>query len=117
VQVLVLVKKTIIITADKAKHYWDEFEFKDYNCILLSKTVKGIYDLVVHGIPMKELNIGGVSQKDPDKDLLVTKSVYMNKEDVDRLVELREKYGVEDIYFQATPSAPRTELNEVVSKF
>ena len=110
-------QKTIIITADKAKHYWDEFEFKDYNCILLSKTVKGIYDLVVHGIPMKELNIGGVSQKDPDKDLLVTKSVYMNKEDVDRLVELREKYGVEDIYFQATPSAPRTELNEVVSKF
>jgi mannose/fructose/N-acetylgalactosamine-specific phosphotransferase system component IIB len=33
-------QKTIIITADKAKHYWDEFEFKDYNCILLSKTVK-----------------------------------------------------------------------------
>ena len=110
-------QKTIVITADKAKFYWDEYKFKDYNCILIAKTVKVIYELVKHGIPMKELNIGGIAQKDPEKDLLVTKSVYINKEDVDRLVELKEKYGVEDIYFQATPSAPRTELKDVVSKF
>ena len=76
-----------------------------------------MYDLVKHGIPMKELNIGGVAQKDTNKDLLVTKSVYMNKEDVDRLVEMRDKYGVENIYFQATPSAPKTELKDVINKF
>lgn len=110
-------QKTIVITPEKAKFYWDEYKFKDYNCILLAKTVKVMYDLVKHGIPMKELNIGGIAQKDPNKDLLVTKSVYMNKEDVDRLVEMRDKYGVEDIYFQATPSAPRTELKDVISKF
>ncbi len=110
-------QKTIVITTEKAKFYWDEYQFKDYNCILIAKTVKVMYELVKHGIPMKELNIGGIAQKDPDKDLLVTKSVYINKEDVDRLVELKEKYGVENIYFQATPSAPRTELKDVVSKF
>ena len=110
-------QKTIVITPDKAKFYWDEYKFKDYNCILLAKTVKVMYELVKHGVPMKELNIGGIAQKDPSKDLLVTKSVYMNKEDVDRLVEMQEKYGVENIYFQATPSAPRTELKDVVSKF
>lgn len=110
-------QKTIVITPEKAKFYWDEYKFKDYNCILLAKTVKVMYDLVKHGIPMKELNIGGIAQKDPNKDLLVTKSVYMNKEDVDRLVEMKQKYGVENIYFQATPSAPRTELKDVISKF
>lgn len=110
-------QKTIVITPEKAKFYWDEYQFKNYNCILIAKTVKVMYDLVKHGVPMKELNIGGIAQKDADKDLLVTKSVYMNKEDVDRLLEMKEKYGVENIYFQATPSAPRTELDEVVSKF
>ena len=110
-------QKTIVITAEKAKFYWDEYQFKDYNCILLAKTVKVMYDLVKHGVPMKELNIGGIAQKNPDTDLLVTKSVYINKEDVDRLVERKEKYGVENIYFQATPSAPKTELKDVVSKF
>lgn len=110
-------QKTIVVTPEKAKFYWDEYQFKDYNCILLAKTVKVMYELVKHGVPMKELNIGGIAQKDPSKDLLVTKSVYMNKDDVDRLVEMQEKYGVENIYFQATPSAPRTELKDVVSKF
>lgn len=110
-------QKTIVITAEKAKFYWDEYQFKDYNCILLAKTVKVMYDLVKHGVPMKELNIGGIAQKNPDTDLLVTKSVYINKDDVDRLVEMKEKYGVENIYFQATPSAPKTELKDVVSKF
>lgn len=110
-------QKTIVVTAEKAKYYWDEYQFKDYNCILIAKTVKVIYDLITHGVPMKELNIGGIAQKDPEKDILVTKSVYINAEDVARLVELKEKYGVEDIYFQATPSAPRTELKDVVNKF
>ncbi|MGY3725566.1 PTS system, mannose-specific IIB component [Granulicatella balaenopterae] len=110
-------QKTIVITEEKAKFYWDEYEFKDYNCILIAKTVKTIYDLVVHGVPMKELNIGGIAQKDPEKDIFATKSVYLNKEDAERLKDLHENYGVEDIYFQATPSAPRTELKDILAKF
>lgn len=48
---------------------------------------------------MKELNIGGIVQKNLEKDLLVIKLVYLNKEDVEKLKELYEVYGVEDIYF------------------
>lgn len=110
-------QKTIVITPDKAKFYWDEYDFKEYNCILITKTVGVIYDLVTHGIPMKELNIGGIAQKDPEKDVLVTKSVYLNKSDAEKLKEMNEKYGVEDIYFQATPSAPKSTLKEVLTKF
>lgn len=110
-------QKTIIITAEKAKFYWDEYNFKDYNCILITKTIGVIYDLVTHGVPMKELNIGVIAQKNPSEDIFVTKSVYLNKEDALKLKDLHENHGVENIYFQATPSAPRTELNEVLLKF
>ena len=110
-------QKTIVVTPDKAKFYWDEYEFKDYNCILIAKTVSVIYNLVKHGIPMKELNIGGIAQKNPETDILVTKSVYLNKEDAEKLKDLNENYGVEDIYFQATPSAPKTSLKDVLKQF
>ncbi len=63
-------QKTIVITPEKAKFYWDEYQFKEYNCILIAKTVSVIYDLVKHGVPMKELNIGGIAQKNPEKDLI-----------------------------------------------
>lgn len=110
-------QKTIVITPEKAVHYWEEYEFKDYNCILLTKTVSGIYNLVKQGVPMKELNIGGIAQKDSEKDQLVTKSVYLNKEDAIKLKELNEDYGVENIYFQATPAAPKSTLKEVLNQF
>lgn len=110
-------QKTIVVTPEKAKFYWDEYQFKDYNCILIAKTISVIYDLVTHGISMKELNIGGIAQKNPETDLFVTKSVYLNKEDAQKLQELNNSYGVETIYFQATPSAPKTTLKEVLAQF
>lgn len=110
-------QKTIVMTEDRCKYYWDEYEFKDYSCILIAKTVDVMYNLVKHGVPMKELNIGGIAQKDPKKDLQVTKSVYLNKEDALKLKELNENYGVEDIYFQATPAAAKTSLADVLRQF
>ncbi|XVG98120.1 PTS sugar transporter subunit IIB [Enterococcus faecium] len=109
-------QKTIVITPEKAKFYWDEYQFKEYNCILIAKTVQTIYDLVKHGIPMEELNIGGIAQKNPDTDLLVTKSVYLNKSDAEKLKEMNEQYGVKNIYFQATPSAPKTGLKRCIEQ-
>lgn len=110
-------QKTIVMTAEKCKYYWDEFKFKEYSCILVTKTIDVIYELVKYGIPMKEVNVGGIAQKDPEKDVLVTKSVYMNQKDALKLKELRDDYGVEDIYFQATPAAAKTTLDDVLAKF
>lgn len=110
-------QKTIVMTTDKCKYYWDEFDFKEYSCILITKTVDVIYELVKHGIPMKELNIGGIAQKDAEKDIKVTKAVYLNKEDAMKLKELNEEYGVENIYFQTTPSDTKVSLKEVLAKF
>lgn len=110
-------QKTVVMTLEKCKYYWDEFKFKEYSSILIAKTVNTMYELVKYGIPMKEINIGGIAQKSPEKDILVTKSVYLNKEDALKLKELNEEYGVENIYFQATPSSPKTSLKDVLAKF
>lgn len=110
-------KKTIVMTTEKAKYYWDEYEFKDYNAIIIAKTVDVFYQLVKHGVPMKELNLGGIAQKDKEKDIQVSKAVYLNKEDAQKLKEMRDDYGVENIYFQATPSDSKTTLDEVLKKF
>lgn len=110
-------KKTIVMTTEKCKYYWDEFKFKEYNCIIVTKTIDVVYELVKYGIPMTDINIGGIAQKDPNKDILVTKSVYTNKEDAMKLKELKDNYGVENIYFQATPSASSTSLESVLTKF
>lgn len=110
-------QKTIVMTTEKAKYYWDEFSFKEYNAILIAKTVDVFYELVKHGIPMEELNLGGIAQKNPETDKLVTKSVYLNAEDAKKLKDMNENYGVKNIYFQATPSAPKTELADVLKQF
>lgn len=110
-------QKTIVISADKAKYYWDEYAFKDYSCILITKTIDVIYDLVKYGVPIKELNIGGIAQKDPNKDKLVTKSVYLNEEGAEKLKELNQEYDVKNIYFQATPSSPKSSLDDVLKQF
>ncbi|MDU2582572.1 MAG: PTS sugar transporter subunit IIB [Anaerococcus hydrogenalis] len=109
-------KKTIVLNEKRAFYYWDKYKFKDYNCILVAKSVDVFYKLIKHGVEVEELNVGGIAKKSED-DLLVTKSVYLNKKDADKLKELRDDYNINNIYFQATPSAPKTSLDEVLKKF
>lgn len=109
-------KKTIVLNEKRAFYYWDKYKFKDYNCILVAKSVDVFYKLIKHGVEVEELNVGGIAKKGED-DLLVTKSVYLNKKDADKLKELRDDYNINNIYFQATPSAPKTSLDEVLKKF
>ena len=109
-------KKTIVLNEKRAFYYWDKYKFKDYNCILVAKSVDVFYKLIKHGVEVEELNVGGIAKKGDD-DILVTKSVYLNKKDADKLKELRDDYNINNIYFQATPSAPKTSLDEVLKKF
>ncbi len=110
-------QKTIVTTMDRMKSYWHDYNLKDYNCILLTKSVKSMYELVKDGVEIKELNIGGVAEKDSSKDIRVTKAVYINQEDAEMLKEMHQKYGVENIYFQQTPSSEKHSLKEVLGKF
>ena len=108
-------QKTHVLTIEKCKHHWDTNKFKEYNCILITKSVKVMHELAKHGIPMPELNIGGVAQK--GDGTLVNKAVYLTKEEMLMLKEMKEDSGVNEIYFQTVPSSSRTEYGEVLKKF
>src|SRR5699024_199650 len=56
-------QKTVVMTKEKCLERWVKLNFRDYSCILITKTVSVIYDLVKAGVPMKEVNIGGIAQK------------------------------------------------------
>lgn len=109
-------KKTIVMSLEKAKYYWDEYDFKDYSAIGIAKTVDVFYQLAKHGVPIKELNVGGIAKKNPE-DIQVIKSVYLKKEDALKLKEMHDELGVENIYFSATPSESATRLSDVLKKF
>ncbi|RLK63487.1 PTS mannose/fructose/sorbose transporter subunit IIB [Atopobacter sp. AH10] len=110
-------QKTVVTTVERMKHYWNEYQLKDYSCILLTKTIGTMYDLVKSGLPLKELNIGGIAQKNSETDKQVSRSVYMNQQDAQMLKELYQEYQVKDIYFQSTPAAEKTSLKDGLKLF
>jgi PTS system mannose-specific IIB component len=108
-------QKTHILTVTKVCEHWINNQFKEYNCILITKSVKVMYELAKYGVPLPELNIGGVAQK--GEGILVSKSVYLTKDEMLMLKEMKEQYGVDEIYFQTVPSSSRVEYETVLKKF
>jgi len=108
--------KTIIFSKNKAKEHWTNNQYKDYNCILITATVDTMHELITHGIPASELNLGGIPQNVEKSATLVSKSVHLTKDEVEKLIELKEAHGVEEIYAQTVPSSSKTSFDDVIKK-
>lgn len=108
--------KVRVLKEDGAVRYWNDRQYDDYNVILLTKTIPVMAGIIKGGVPIKELNLGGIPAKTgPDAKSLI-KEVSITKEELDLLVELNEKYGVE-VYAQALPSLRRVTLKEATKLF
>lgn len=106
--------KVRVLKEDGAIRYWNDRQYDDYNVILLTKTIEVMADIIKGGVPIKELNLGGIPQK-PDLTPII-KEVSINKEQLELLKELRDSYGV-DVYFQAIPSSKKVTLAEAEKEF
>jgi Phosphotransferase system, mannose/fructose/N-acetylgalactosamine-specific component IIB len=102
-----------ILSIKEAIQYWKDEEFGKFNAIVLTKTIDGIQKIVEGGIPIKELNIGGIAKK-PDTEYIIN-AVAINKEQGQVLQTLHDETGMA-IYFQSVPSAPRVELADALKK-
>ena len=87
---------------------------KDYSAIVIAKTIKVFYELAKHGIPITELNLGGIAKKSED-DVQVYSTVYIDAEDAKMLREMHDEMGITNIYFQSTPSAPKTSYDDAMA--
>jgi len=102
-----------ILSINEAIQYWKDEEFGKFNAIVLTKTVDGIQKIVEGGIPIKELNIGGIAKK-PDTEYIIN-AVAINKEQGEVLQKMHDETGM-TVYFQSVPSAPRVELVDALKK-
>ena len=106
--------KVRVLKEDGAVRYWNDRQYDNYKVVLLTKTVKAMVDIIKGGVPVKQLNLGGIPQK-PGLTSVIPE-VSITKEELDMLVDVNEKYGV-DIYFQAIPSSKKVTLKEAIKLF
>lgn len=107
--------KVKIFTVNDAIKEWNENQFANYSCILLTKTIDTMYQLVKGGCVIEELNLGGIAKK-PGTTAIVS-AVAITAEDCKKLVEMRDAYGVKNIYFQSIPSNKAVDLKDAEKKF
>ena len=101
--------KVRVLKEDGAVRYWNDRKYDDYNVILLTKSIEVMASIIEGGVPIKELNLGGIPYK-PGLTSVI-KPVAINEEQISILEGLNEKYGV-DIYFQDVPSSTKVSLKE-----
>ncbi|MBE6012828.1 PTS system mannose/fructose/N-acetylgalactosamine-transporter subunit IIB [Anaeropeptidivorans aminofermentans] len=103
-----------IFSVDDAVEYWNTKQFDNHNVILLTKNISTIYEIVKKGIPVTELNLGGIAKR-PATTYIIN-AVAIDKEAADKLKDLRDSHKV-NVYFQSIPSNPKVDLDEALKKF
>ena len=91
---------------------WNKDQFGKYTVILLFKTIKDVYNTVKQGLPVEQLNVGGIAKKGDARYIIP--SVGITDADEAMLVELSE-LGT-NIYFQETPDTPKVLLKDALKK-
>lgn len=104
-----------IFSIADAISYWKEKEFENFSTILLTKNIAAVHQLVEGGVPIKELNLGGIAKR-PTTTAIIPQ-VAIDKTMADLLKEMHDNYGVSDIYCQATPSLKKVGLDEAIKSF
>ncbi len=106
--------KVRVLKEDGAVRYWKDRAYDDYHVILLTKSIEVMAEIIRGGVPVRELNLGGIPQK-PGLTSII-KEVAINKEQLKLLQELQSEYDI-DIYFQAIPSSRRVSLKVAAKLF
>lgn len=106
--------KVRVLKEDGAVRYWKDRQYDDYNVILLTKSIEVMAEIIKSGVPVKELNLGGIPQKPGLTPVIKEVSITAGQFHI--LEDLSEKYDV-NIYFQAIPSSKKVSLKEAAKLF
>ena len=106
--------KVRVLKEEGSVRYWNDRQYDNYNVILLTKSIEAMAGIIKGGVPIKELNIGGIPAK-PDTTAVIS-AVSITKEQFNLLKELADDYGI-NVYFQTVPSAKKVTLAEAEKLF
>jgi mannose/fructose/N-acetylgalactosamine-specific phosphotransferase system component IIB len=106
--------KIRVLKEDGAVRYWNDRQYDNFNVILITKTIENMAKIIKAGVPITDLNLGGI----PPRDGLTTviKEVAISKAQLEILKDLVDNYGI-NVYFQATPSSKKVTFSEAEKLF
>ncbi len=107
--------KIRVLKEDGAVRYWNDRQYDDFKVILITKNIEVMYKIIKSGVPVTNLNIGGLPLVPGATSII--KEVSINKEQLDLLIDLQNSFPNMDIYCQATPSLKKVPLSEVIKMF
>lgn len=100
--------KIKVFSVDEVIEEWNKDQFGNDKVILLFKTVTNAKKFIDSGVPVTELNIGGIAKK-PNSTFVIS-TVGLSKDDAALLQEVKDK-GIE-IYFQIVPDTKRVSFED-----
>ncbi|MCR1900005.1 PTS sugar transporter subunit IIB [Irregularibacter muris] len=100
-------------TLQDAVNMWKENEFGNGRLLVLFKSVTSAYEALKQGLPIQELQIGGLGGG-PGR-INVFSAISLDAEDVRQLREM-EKMGTE-VVLHIVPEEPRVPLEKAIKKF
>lgn len=89
---------------------WNEDQFGKDQAILLYKSLKSVLSTIEKGLPVTDVNVGGMSKK-PDSRFIIS-SVAVTKEDEQTLKDIAA-HNI-NVYFQTVPDTKKISLNDAI---
>lgn len=99
-----------IFSVEEALVHWRATQFADDKAMVLFQNIDHAVRSIEGGLPIKELNIGGVAKSKDNRT--VTDAVALTAKEYDDLQRIASLKQV-NIYFQAIPEKGRKALSEV----
>jgi len=103
-----------VMSVNEAAENWEKDGFGNHKVIMLFKTVDIVREVVKKGLPIKEINVGGLARK--ADSIPVIPSASLTRPEMEVLKELHETYHVE-IFFQTLPDTKTVSLDRALELF
>lgn len=104
--------KLSVLPAEKAAHNILSGRYDSQRLFVLTRRPDTMLKLIELGVPIKEINVGTMSQTEGSKT--VTKQIYVHDDDIENFHKLNDK-GVH-LVAQLTPSYNQYEFMDLLSK-
>lgn len=101
-----------VFSSDSIVDEWNKNQFGDDNVVLIFKSIAYAKKAVDGGVPIKELNVGGIAIKPGTTKVI--ESVGLSKDDAE-LCKALDAAGVK-VYFQKIPSSENVSLSAALAK-
>ena len=102
-----------VFSTEEVLNYWHNQEFEDYKALLLFKSILTVHECIKSGLPVTQINIGGVSKKKDTQ--MVISSVFLSNEETEHCAQMAQENQVE-IFFQMLPDSNRINFKDWYKK-